>query len=120
MSSVFNLQKSIIYTRITCQVCFTVSTLAVSSGWVRGARPRRALVLEVANPPAVEALLIAAVAGACPCVDGRSASPAAVGVLFLLGPRAPACVEPFAVVVSGHAVDPGTDVSMISRGTESC
>ena len=41
-------------------------------------------MLEVANPLAVEALLAAAAAGACPRADGLRSSPAVVDVLALL------------------------------------
>ena len=76
----------------------------------RGARPRRTLVLEVANPPAVEAFLGAATVGACPCVDSLRASPGVGGVLALFfGPRAPTRDEPLVVVVSAHVGDPGAD-----------
>ncbi len=79
------------------------------------ARLRRTLVLEVAHPPAVEALFGAATAGACPRADGRRAPPAAGGVVALLGPRAPACDEPFAVVVV-PTHDPGADVECDRQG----
>ncbi len=76
-----------------------------------GARPRRTLVLEVANPPAVEALIAAATAGACPRANGRRASPAAGGVLVALpGPRAPTHDKPLVVVVSAHVSNLGADV----------
>ncbi len=83
----------------------------------------------MANPPAVEALLVgASAAGACPRVDGLRASPAVVGlraspavvglraspavvgVLAPLGPRAPACDKLLAVVVSAYVGDRGAGV----------
>ena len=66
-------------------------------------------MLEVADPPAVEALLGAATVGACPRVDNLRASPAVGGVLALLGPRAPARDEPLAIVISVHVGVLGAD-----------
>ncbi len=66
-------------------------------------------MLEVADPPAVEALLGAATVGACPRVDNLRASPAVDGILALLGPSAPARDEPLVVVVSAHVGDLGAD-----------
>ncbi len=59
----------------------------------------------MANPPAVEALVGATTAGACPRASDRSTPLAAVGVLALLGPRAPAHDEPLAAVVVPAHVD---------------
>ncbi len=84
-----------------------------------GARPRRALVLEVANPLAVQALFAAASAGPCPCADGRRAFRAAGGVLALPGPRAPARDEPLSVVISANVHDPGVDVEKGIRPIDS-
>ncbi len=73
-------------------------------------------MLEVAKPPAGVALLAAAAVGASPRVDGLRASPAVVGVLAPLGPRAPAHDEPLTVVVSAHASTLVRIVAAISRG----
>ncbi len=75
-----------------------------------GARPRWALMLEVANPLADEALdLAAAAAGAGPRTNCRlRASPVVGGVLASLGPATPARDEPLgAVVVPAHVEDSG-------------
>ena len=72
-------------------------------------------MLEVANPPAVVALLDAAAIGACPRVDGPRASPAVVDVLASLSPGAPARDEPLAVLVSAH-VDLGAGVIRDKQG----
>ena len=74
-----------------------------------GARSRRALVLDVANPPAIEAFLGAAAAGACTRIGGLRASLVGGGVLALLGPRAPARDEPLAIVISVHVGVLGAD-----------
>ncbi len=81
-----------------------------------GASLRRALMLEVAKPPAGVALLAAAAVGVSPRVDGLCAPPAVVGVLAPLGSRAPAHDEPLVVVVSTH--DPGVDVGRDQQGQQ--
>ncbi len=73
-------------------------------------------MLEVANPLAVEALLDAATAGACPRADDRRAPPVAGGVLALFGLRAPARYKPIATVVVSAHVDLGADDTRNQQG----
>ncbi len=67
-------------------------------------------MLKVANPPVVEPLLDAATAGAGPRADDRRAPPVVVGVLALIGPRAPSCDKPLAAAVVSAHVDLGAGV----------